>query len=309
MRLFARVLLDFDPHPFILLLLTIFQFLFFASDSIGISATEYRNFEKSIIDYRQHLNPRFKKIKRNSTRYIIVHTSECDLKTALKIVSKGKQDNYRWVSRGGHTHYVIARDGQTYRILDKKYRASHAGLSMWNGETGLNRSSVGIELVAYHNGSITNNQYKSIRLLINILRNVYSLHSRSVLTHSQVAYDKPDEQIPYYHRGRKHCARNFDWIRAGIGPTWPYDPDVKTGRLRPEPELAAIFYGNKLQKEKIRVADVIDQKQTVWAIARGKYNSPDTLYKLPNGWIISGNRVDSRIGWHWIPDGTKVFIF
>ena len=120
MRLFARVLLDFDPHPFILILLTIFQFLFFASDSFGISATEYRNFEKSIIDYRQHINPRFKKLKRNSTRYIIVHTSECDLKTTLKIVSKGKQDNYKWVSRGGHAHDVIARHGQTYRILDKK---------------------------------------------------------------------------------------------------------------------------------------------------------------------------------------------
>jgi hypothetical protein len=309
MRLFARVLLDFDPHPFILLLLTIFQFLFFASDSFGISATEYRNFEKSIIDYRQHINPRFKKLKRNSTRYIIVHTSECDLKTTLKIVSKGKQDNYKWVSRGGHTHYVIARDGQTYRILDKKYRAAHAGLSMWNGETGLNRSSVGIELVAYHNGSITNNQYKSIRLLINILRRVYRLNGRSVLTHSQVAYAKPNDQEPFYHRGRKHCARNFDRIRAGIGSTWLYDPDVKAGRLKPEPELASIFYSDKLQTEKKQFADVINQKQTVWAITKRKYNSPDTLYKLPNGWIISGNRVDSRIGWHRIPDGTKVFIF
>jgi hypothetical protein len=309
MKLFIGVFANLALHPFILFILTIFHFLLFTSNSFGISATDCQNFQKSIIDYRQHLNPRFKKIKRNSTRYIIVHTSECDLKTTLKIVSKGKQDNYKWVSRGGHTHYVIARNGRTYRILDKKYRAAHAGLSMWNGETGLNRGSVGIELVAYHNGSITNNQYKSIRLLINILRNVYSLNSRFVLTHSQVAYDKPDEQIPYYHRGRKLCARNFDRIRAGLGPTWPYDPDVKTGRLRPEPELAAIFYGNKLQSEKKRVADVIDQKQTVWAIARGKYNSPDTLYKLPDGWIISGNRVDSRIGWHWIPDGTKIFIF
>ena len=309
MRLFARVLLDFSAHPLILLLLTICQFLFFTSDSFGISATEYRNFEKSIIDYRQYLNPRFKKIKRSSTRYIIVHTSECDLKTTLKVVSKGKQDNYKWISRGGHTHYVVARNGQTYRILDKRYRAAHAGISMWNGETGLNRSSVGIELVAYHNGSITNNQYKSVRLLINFLKKVYSLNNRSVLTHSQVAYAKPNEQIPYYHRGRKHCARNFDRIRAGMGPTWPYDPDVKAGRLKPEPELAAIFYGDKLQTEKKQVTGMIDPKQTVWTIARRKYNSPDTLYMLPSGWIISGNRVDSRIGWHQIPDGTKVLIF
>jgi hypothetical protein len=204
---------------------------------------------------------------------------------------------------------VIARNGQTYRILDKKYRANHAGLSMWNGETGLNRSSVGIELVAYHNRDITASQYKSVRFLIEILKNTYRLDNRAVLTHSQAAYAKPNKHEPYNHRGRKHCARNFDRIRAGIGPTWPYDPDVKAGRLKPEPELTAIFYGDKLQTEKKRIADVIDQKKTAWAIAGGKYDSPDTLYKLPNGWIISGNRVDSRIGWHRIPIGTKVFLF
>ena len=309
MKSFVRVPADFALNPLILFLLTISQLLLLTSSSFGFSANDYRHFEKSIIDYRKHLNPAFKKIKRNSTRYIIVHTSECDLKTTLKIVSQGKQDNFMWVSRGGHTHYVIARDGQTYRILDKKYRASHAGLSMWNGETSLNQSSVGIELVAYHNKDITASQYKSVRLLIDILRNVYRLNNRAVLTHSQVAYAKPSQQIPYNHRGRKHCARNFDRIRAGIGLTWPYDPDVKAGILKPEPELATIFYGDKLLREKKPITDVIDQKRTVWIIARGKYDSPDTLYKLPNGWIISGNRVDSRIGWHRVPAGTKIFLF
>ena len=129
---------------------------------------------------------------------------------------------------------MIARNGQTYRILDKKYRANHAGLSMWNGETGINRSSVGIELVGYHNRDITASQYKSVRFLIELLKNTYRLDNRAVLTHSQVAYAKPNPQKPYNHRGRKHCARNFDRIRAGIGPTWPYDPDVKAGRLKPE---------------------------------------------------------------------------
>jgi hypothetical protein len=309
MKLFIRVFANLSLHPFILSILMIFHFLLFTSNSFGTSATDCQNFQKSIIDYRQHLNPIFKKVERNCTRYIIVHTSECDLKTTLKVVSKGKQDNYKWVSRGGHTHYVIARNGQTYRILDKKYGANHVGLSMWNGETGLNRCSVGIELVAYHDGIITNDQYKSVRLLIDILRNAYRLYSSSILTHSQVAYAKPNDQIPFYHRGRKHCARNFDRIRAGLGPTWPYDPDVKAGRLKPEPELSTIFYGDKLQAEKKQITDVIDQDKTIWTIAGSKYDSPDTFYKFPNGWIISGNRVDNRIGWHQIPAGTKVIMF
>ena len=270
MKLFARLLAVFVLRPVILYLLILCQFLLFTSDCFGISEKELRNFETLIIDYRRHLNPRFKKIKRKSTRYIIVHTSECDLKTTLKIVSQGKQDNYKWVTRGGHTHYVIARNGQTYRILDKKYRAYHAGLSMWNGQTGINRNSVGIELVGYYNRNITARQYKSILLLIHILRNVYGLDSRAVLTHSQVAYAKPNRHIPFKHRGRKHCARNFKRMRAGLGKTWPYDPDVKAGRLKPDQELATIFYGNKMQPEKEPRSNVIDQGRIVWAISKKK---------------------------------------
>ena len=304
-----RALIGFCLHTAILILLIFFNMLLLATDSFGISLKEYRNFQKSIIDYRQHINPLFRKSIRNCTRYIIIHTTECDLKTTLKIVSKGKQDNYKWVSQGGHAHYVVARNGQTYRILDKKYKANHAGLSMWNGQKSISRISVGIELVAYHNRDITASQYKSIRILTDILKRIYHIDNLSVLTHSQVAYAKPNHQIPFNHRGRKHCAQNFDRIRAGVGLTWPYDPDVKAGRLRPEPELAAIFYKDKWQTDKTLNGEVIDYKKSIWTIAGRRYNSPDTLYKLPNGLVISGNRVDSRIGWHLIPTGTKIFLY
>jgi len=309
MKLTVRTCAGFAVHPAILFLITICQFLLLTTDSYGISAGELRHFEKSIIDYRQHLNPRFKKTARNCTRYIIVHTSECDLKTTLKIVSRGKQDNYRWVSRGGHTHFVIGRNGHPYRILDNKFRANHAGLSMWNGETNINRSSVGIELVGYHNGEIPVSQYKSVRLLIDILKDFYRLDNNAVLTHSQVAFAKPNQKTPFNHRGRKHCARNFDRIRAGVGLTWPYDPDVKAGRLKPDTELATIFYANRLQSLQKPISTVIDHNSTIWAIAGKEYDSPNTLYKLPNGWIISGNRIDSKIGWDRMPKGTKIFLY
>ena len=247
MNYFVRILAGFTVHIVILFSIIVSQILLFTADVYGIIASECLKYENSIIDYSQHLNPLFKKIKRTRTRYIIIHTSECDLKTTLKIVSKGKQENHRWVSRGGHTHYVIARNGQTYSILGNDYRAHHAGLSMWNGELNLNRSSIGIELVGYHNQDITAKQYKSIQLLIKILKNKYHLDDIDVLTHSQVAYSKPNEYNPYKHRGRKHCAQNFDRILAGLNSAWHYDPDVKAGRLAPEPKLAAIFYENRKQ--------------------------------------------------------------
>ena len=104
-------------------------------------------FQKEIIDYHRHLNPRFKKIKRPRTELIIVHTSECNLKSTLRTVSQGKQLANGHRTYGGHTHYVIARNGKTYRILNKRYRADHAGRSMWNGATDLSNISIGIELV------------------------------------------------------------------------------------------------------------------------------------------------------------------
>jgi len=45
---------------------------------------------------------------------------------------------------------VIDRKGQTYCTLDNNLRANHAGLNMWNRETDINYSSVGIELVGYN---------------------------------------------------------------------------------------------------------------------------------------------------------------
>ena len=285
-------------------LLTICQFLGLPCESVGSSNKVHRLSMDGIIDYRGRLNPLFPKRTRKSTKYIIVHTTECDLKTTLKIVSEGKQDNFKWITRGGHTHYVIARNGQTYRILDEKFRAHHAGRSMWNGERNINRVSVGIELVGYHDGDITAGQYKSVGLLIENLKNTYHLDDRAVLTHSQVAY----KSGPYNKRGRKHCARNFDRNRAGLKPTWSYDPDVRAGRLQPDPVLSSIFYGRTTQTAVKYPSYVIQRHKTAWQIAGDKYNSPDTIYKLPGGLLISGNRLNKKIGWDRIPVGTEVFI-
>lgn len=176
------------------------------------SKTARRAFQKAIIDKQRQLHPRFKKITRTETKYIIVHTSEAGLKTTLKLVSKGKLLRGHRLTYGGHANYVIARDGRTYRILDKKYEADHAGLSMWNGETDISKISIGIELVGYHYTRITDKQYRSIGILIDILHEVYHLDDSAVLTHSQVAYGKPNRWFKKKHRGRKRCAKNFDRV-------------------------------------------------------------------------------------------------
>ena len=282
--------------------------LHFAPAMAAFSRTERRAFQRSIIDKRKQLHPRFKRVLRKRTKYIIVHTSEAGLNVTLKVVSKGKLVRGRRLSYGGHAHYVIARDGRSFRILNKKYEADHAGLSMWNGETDISRVSIGIELAGYHYTEITNEQSRSVGILIDILQNLYSLGDNAVLTHSQVAYGNPNFWIKKKHRGRKRCAMNFDRARAGLGPTWRFDPDVKAGRLVADPELASIFYGRRVRIASAVDANVITARNSAWMIAGEDYDSPTTLYQFPDGRVVPGDKIKTKVGWKRIPMNTVVLL-
>ena len=171
---------------FVASLFTIFVF-YLPSLSTAAAKTDLQKFQRTIIDYRWQLNPEFKKVKRAKTSYIIVHTSELGLNMTLKVISKGKRLSSGHRTHGGHTHYVIARDGRTYRMLDSIIEADHAGRSMWNGETDISKISIGIELVGYHYSPITSHQYRSVGALIDILQGLYGLSDRAVLTHSRIS--------------------------------------------------------------------------------------------------------------------------
>lgn len=283
-------------------------FLQLPSISAASNGKEPQQFQRAILDSRWRLNPKFKKVRREKTKYIIIHTSELGLKTTLKVVSKGKRFYNGRRTHGGHTHYVIARDGRTFRILDKQYKADHAGLSMWDGETDISSLSIGIELVGYHYLAITKDQYRSVSLLIEILQNVYGLSDREVLTHSQVAYGLPNRWFKKNHRGRKRCAKNFIRSKAGLGPSWTYDPDVRARRLSADPQLAAVFYDGQRLQAKTDEANIISQSNTAWSIAGEDYDSQTTAYKFPDGRIYSGIQISREIGWDKIPAQTIVLL-
>jgi len=276
--------------------------------SSAYTLTERLDFQRSIVDYRFKLNPAYEKVRRKQTKYIIVHTSELGLKMTLRVVSKGKQLRNGRKTNGGHTHYVIARNGRTYRVLDKKYVADHAGLSMWNGETDISKISIGIELVGYHYAPITENQYRSVGILIDILQGVYDLDDQAVLTHSQVAYGKPNRWFRKNQRGRKRCARNFTREKAEVGPTWTYDPDVRSGRLLADLQLAKIYYGRREYVEKTDDANLITKINTAWSIAGEDYDSQTTVYKFPGGQTYTGDQIANKLGWDRIPAKTVVLL-
>jgi N-acetylmuramoyl-L-alanine amidase len=294
----------------------------------GLKAASPAKARPFIIDYQHHLNKRFKKILRSSTRYIIIHTSEAGLESTLRTLSRGKRvSRYRTI--GGHAHYAIARDGQVYRILQHRYRADHAGLSMWNGLEDLSSYSLGIELVGYHYGTITPQQYRSLSRLLDILQRVYSIADKNVLTHSQVSYGKPNTWFKRPHRGRKRCALNFQREKAGLKDRWTYDPDVRAGRLARDRHIYAMFYKKPTRRprpavtaaptpaapvspEKIstvpNLTNIISRYNTAWNIAGEDFDDPSTLYLLPGGQAVRGDQVEKEVGWNRIPRGTKVLL-
>jgi hypothetical protein len=284
-------------------------------DSSGFSYTtsDFNQFQSRIIDHRNRVNPKFKKVRRRQTLYIIVHTSELGLSATLRVVAKGKQLTNGRSTPGGHANYVIARNGDTYRILDKQFRADHAGLSMWKGRKDISSVSIGIELVGYHNAPLTDAQYRSMGLLVKILQNVYRLGDHAVLTHSQVAFGRPNPWFPKDHRGRKRCAKNFDRARAGLGPTLDNDPDVIAGRLLPDPYLAELFYSpGPAVAARIAatgpVPELISKDRTAWSIAGEEYDHPTTVYVLPGGRRITGDQIAGAVGWHLLPVSTRVLL-
>ncbi len=292
----------------ILGLLIVAPILFSNPAMAGFSRAQRIAFQKSIIDRQRTLHRRYKKIPRKQTRYIIVHTSEAGLRSTLRTVSRGKWVRRRYRTYGGHAHYVIARNGRTYRMLNKRYIADHAGRSMWNGQTDISKVAVGIEIVGYHYTRITKRQYRSVGILIDILKDVYHLKDRAVLTHSQIAYGKPNRWIRKRHRGRKKCAKNFERSKARLGPTWPYDPDVRAGRLLPDPKLAAIYYSPRKRAAMLIGSNVITKENTAWSIAGDDYNDPTTIYRLPDGNLIPGDQIQKRLGWNHIPEKTVVLL-
>jgi N-acetylmuramoyl-L-alanine amidase len=265
-------------------------------------------FQRAIVDYRSHLNPRYTKVQRPHTKYIIVHTSELGLETTLRVVSSGKQFPSGGVTYGGHAHYVIARNGRCYRILDRQYVADHAGRSMWNGDADISQLSIGIELVGYHYDTITDKQYQSVGTLVAILQDIYSLDDQAVLTHSQVAYGAPNRWFRKDHRGRKRCAKNFVRAKAGLGPTWRYDPDVRAGRLTADTQLAEVFYSTHQVAAEIGDSNIISKLNTAWVIAGEDYDSPTTVYKFPDGGLYAGDQIAAKVGWDRIPARTVVLL-
>ena len=161
---------------------------------------------------------------RPSTRYIVLHTTE-----------GAEQGSLNKVRRLGETHYFVGLNGTVYRIIDRSRIATHAGRSIWHGRRALDDSSIGIEVSGYYDQDITQAQYTALRELLRQLKAIYKVPDVNILTHSMVAYGRPNRYHHEEHRGRKRCGMIFarPKVRAslGISSQPAADVDVEAGRV------------------------------------------------------------------------------
>ena len=79
-------------------------------------------------------------------------------------------------------------------------------------------------------------------------------------------------------------------------------------------ELARLFYGNGSRKHREPAApissssNIVSRSNSAWNIAGEDYDAPTTLYRMPSGRMISGDRIASTIGWGRMPRGTRVLL-
>jgi N-acetylmuramoyl-L-alanine amidase len=248
---------------------------------------------------------------RPQTRYIILHTTEGDLAGSL-----------RKIRRYGEAHYFVTSAGEVYRIIERERIATHAGRSMWEGRSTLDNFSIGIEVVGFYDRDITAAQYDALRELLRQLKSLYRLKDENILTHSMVAYGRPNRFHSKKHRGRKRCGMIFAnpdvRRRLGLSAGPGRDPDVAARRLivadpelhrllyRPPAVLAASFKPagqQSLAGQRSGDAMVIAKGVNAWRIAREKYDDPATVYVYPDGTRFRGNEIRE---WDNIPAGTAV---
>jgi N-acetylmuramoyl-L-alanine amidase len=150
-------------------------------------------------------------------RYIILHYTQETFERSLEILTRGRVSS----------HYLVSDTAKprSYRLVAEDRRAWHAGQSFWQGESALNASSIGIEIVnlgptGNADGSFHPYPQSQIDEVIRLVRDIAQRHQvapHRILGHSDIAPQRkidPGPQFPW---------RQF--FEAGLVP-WPDEAQV-----------------------------------------------------------------------------------
>ena len=148
-------------------------------------------------------------------------------------------------------HYVVFEDGRIVQCVPEEWRAWHAGISRWAGETDINSRSIGIEIVnPGHEFGYRDFPLRQVAAVISLCKSIVTrrgpIPPERVLAHSDVAPGRkqdPGERFPWpllYDSGIGH------WVRPAAltleGPVLRVGDDGESV-LRLQRALASYGYG------------------------------------------------------------------
>ena len=118
-------------------------------------------------------------------------------------------------------HYVIDRDGHLVQLVDERARAWHAGDSWWGGNSDLNSSSIGIELVNNGEEPFVEPQITALLALLSQLRERYRIPVANYLGHGDIAPGRKVDPSRYFPWQRL-AAQGFGlWCVASVAAAAP----------------------------------------------------------------------------------------
>jgi N-acetylmuramoyl-L-alanine amidase len=157
-------------------------------------------------------------------QFLVLHYTWGDYEDALGILTKGPVSS----------HYLVRDNPPTiYGLVDESRRAYHAGASSWQGNTNLNASSIGIEIVNRGDalGGWQDYPQAQIDVVIDLVKDIVRRHNirpDRIVGHSDIAPQRKTDPGP-----------KFPWRRladAGL-IRWPDAAEVARRRPRFEQEL------------------------------------------------------------------------
>ena len=123
--------------------------------------------------------------------YVIIHfTAQDSIQQTLK--------TFTLTSTQTSAHYVIAKDGKIFHMVNDYLRANHAGAGKWGSVTDMNSCSLGIEIDNNGSEPFTDAEVKSLLLLLDYMKKTYNIPTANFIGHQDFAPKRKPDPGPLF---------------------------------------------------------------------------------------------------------------
>ncbi|MDP9047611.1 MAG: N-acetylmuramoyl-L-alanine amidase [Bacteroidota bacterium] len=123
--------------------------------------------------------------------YVIIHfTAQDSVQQTLK--------TFTIASTQVSAHYVVAKNGKVFHMVNDYLRANHAGVGRWGSVTDMNSCSIGIEIDNNGNEPFTESQVNSLLVLLAQLKKNYNIPTANFIGHQDFAPKRKPDPGPFF---------------------------------------------------------------------------------------------------------------